>query len=212
MWFFLHRWRIAFFLFFVALTVGLVHPQGGAITGLAGASMGEHPDLQHFAAFLVLAVLAWAARFDVTLLALAAALLAYGVAGEFVQMVIPGRTASFMDGLANVLGVAAGLAVPVLAGMMGAANAAIYPISSPEGMKARCRVRQHPVSVANHGFRRSGTRGYAACAGSAEKVRGCAKYRGLPSPARSCRRFATPEQCRFDVSEMWVMTRVRTPG
>jgi hypothetical protein len=117
-------WRVVFFSFFVALTAGLVHPQGGAITGLAGASMGEHPDLQHFAAFVVLAALALAARFDVTLSALATALIAYAVAGEVVQMVIPGRTANFMDGLANVLGIAAGLAVPVL-GRWGGRSAAL---------------------------------------------------------------------------------------
>jgi hypothetical protein len=98
--------RILFFIYLLALTVGLVHPQGGAITGL-----GEHPDLQHFLAFVLLAVLAARARFELAFSTLITALLIYAVAGELVQAAIPGRTASLIDGLANVLGIAVGLGI-----------------------------------------------------------------------------------------------------
>jgi len=113
------RWRILLFVFLAALTVGLVHPQGGEITGFAGANVGEHPDLQHYLAFVVLAALAIKAGFDVAWTGLAAALLVYSVAGEVVQMFIPGRTACLMDGLANVLGITTGLGVWAIAAFVG---------------------------------------------------------------------------------------------
>ena len=116
------RWRIVFFVYILTLTVGLVHPKGGEITGFAGASAGEHPDLQHFLAFVVLAALAIKARFEVTRTSLGAKLLVYAVAGEVVQMVIPGRTACLMDGLANVLGIATGLGLWVITTSVGKTN------------------------------------------------------------------------------------------
>jgi hypothetical protein len=61
-------------------------------------------------------------------------------------------------------------------------------------------------------LRRTGTRGEAAGASSAEKVRGCAIHRGLPSPAWGYRRFATPDRCRFDAIDLCITTAVSPPA
>jgi hypothetical protein len=65
-----------------------------------------------------------------------------------------------------------------------------------------CRVRAYPAI----------DRYPRLSAGSAEKVRGCAIHRGLPSPAWGCRRFATAERCRFEAPRGWMMSRSDDSG
>lgn len=101
--------RLFLFAYWLALTVGLVHPQGGNVTGLGVDQFGDHPDLPHFVAFAVLAMLAQAARLPASGRYVMATLLVYAAVAELAQALIPGRTANLLDGLANILGILAGL-------------------------------------------------------------------------------------------------------
>ena len=88
-------------------------PHGGGSLFLPkfAAGLGDYPDLQHFLAFVLLALLVAAARWPVARRAAITALVGYALATEFAQAVIPGRTADLWDGLANLAGLAVGAAL-----------------------------------------------------------------------------------------------------
>ena len=96
-------------MYWTALTVGLLHPKGGALPGLVLGSLGEWPGAAHLLAFVVLAALVCASRLRVPPLSSVATLFVYGLATELAQISIPGRHASLLDALANTLGIAVGI-------------------------------------------------------------------------------------------------------
>lgn len=94
--------------YWVALTIGLLHPQGGALSGLLLDPGWGYPDPSHFLAFATLYVLVRASRFQARWWSSPLTLCVYAVATEAAQLVVPGRHAMLMHGLANVLGLATG--------------------------------------------------------------------------------------------------------
>ena len=102
--------RVACFAYWSMLAAGLVVPGGDRIAGRC-IGLGDHPDILHFLAFAALATLVYWARLPWSPNYMAGALVAYAIAAEAAQCVIPGRTANLMDCAANVAGIAAGLAV-----------------------------------------------------------------------------------------------------
>ena len=104
------RWVCAAYL--LALTAGLLAPHGGSIfLPKFAAGLGDYPDLQHFLAFVLLALLVAAARWPIARWPAITALVGYAVLTELAQAVIPGRTADLWDGLANLAGLAVGAGV-----------------------------------------------------------------------------------------------------
>lgn len=96
----------------LALTVGLLMPPlpgGGDVTSVG--PFVNYPDLAHFAAFVLLAFLFRLARWPWSFRSEALFLVAHAVGTEMGQSLIPGRTVGFIDGLANLLGIAAGMGV-----------------------------------------------------------------------------------------------------
>ena len=75
--------------------------------------MGQMDKLMHFSAFLSIAVSAALASGPTrhSAWAIAAALLGYGALIEIAQIWIPGRDASWLDLLADALGIACGLSL-----------------------------------------------------------------------------------------------------
>ena len=94
--------------YWLALTIGLLHPKGDTLTRLAIGLLCEYPDVAHFTAFVVLAVLVHGSRLGSRLLSSPTSLSAYALVTEAAQVIVPGLTGSLTDGLANVLGIAAG--------------------------------------------------------------------------------------------------------
>lgn len=75
-------------------------------------TVNANDKLNHFLAYSVLAALAGLARLPVSLVALASLLVIYGVSLEVAQGLMPyGRSASWLDALANTAGVLTGIAV-----------------------------------------------------------------------------------------------------
>jgi hypothetical protein len=103
------RWL--FCLYAAALTAAMLWPMGSNVTRLVEPAIGNRPRLAHLLALAVLAVLVWLARLPIRGRTLLVALMAYGVLGEAAQVLIPGRTATWQDAAANLLGIALGLAV-----------------------------------------------------------------------------------------------------
>ena len=102
--------RIVCTTYTVVLSAGLLTPQGGRIGGFI-AGLGDHPDLQHFLAFTVLAWLCGWAAWPVRILSMAIALVSYAFGTELLQGVIPGRSADLWDVLANLLGLTTGAVI-----------------------------------------------------------------------------------------------------
>ena len=102
--------RVACLVYWFVLTAGLLHPDGGRVAG-ACVGLGGYPDLSHLLAFVTLATLVDCARLAWNRKYMIGTLVAYAIATEAVQFIIPGRTANLVDGAANVAGIATGLAV-----------------------------------------------------------------------------------------------------
>jgi VanZ family protein len=99
------RWLCG--LYWILLTAGLLRPHGGdRPTGID--ALDGHPDLTHFLAFVVLGVLVCAARFRWSTQRMLATLCAYAIGSELLQVIVPGRTVSLVDGSANLAGVLVG--------------------------------------------------------------------------------------------------------
>lgn len=97
-------------LYWLVLTAGLLRPRGGdRPSGIE--LLDSHPDLSHCLAFMILAVLVRAARFGWSTGTMMLTLSVYAAGAELAQMLVPGRTASPVDGLANLLGVWLGAAL-----------------------------------------------------------------------------------------------------
>jgi hypothetical protein len=97
--------------YWLALTVGLLHPKGGELSGLLLGPSWEYPDPSHLIAFAVLSALVHACRLRSPFLSSPITLCVYGVATETGQFFVPGRHAMVMHGLANLLGIAVGTAL-----------------------------------------------------------------------------------------------------
>jgi VanZ family protein len=70
--------------------------------------------MAHFAAFVVLACRVKLARWPWSLRCQILVLTAYAVGTELGQYLAPGRMADFFDGLANLLGIVAGIVIGVV--------------------------------------------------------------------------------------------------
>jgi VanZ like family len=103
----------------LALTAGLLMPHAGHVTALAGGTFAEHPRLAHFLAFALLAVLACLGRWPWSRWVMIATLAGYAVTTEAGQAFSPGRTADPRDALANLLGLALGGAIWIVAKKVG---------------------------------------------------------------------------------------------
>jgi hypothetical protein len=97
--------------YWFALTVGLLHPKGGQLSGLVLDPTWGYPDPSHFIAFAVLAALIYAARFRSRLLSSPITLYVYAVASETAQLFVPGRHAMVIHALGNILGITVSIAV-----------------------------------------------------------------------------------------------------
>ena len=110
----MHIARPATIAYGIVLTIGILLPHGGDITGIAEPVLGARPVLAHFLAFVVLGIGCAATRM-VTLnlhcLKGLLILLAYAAGVEAIQNIVPGRTASLVDGLANVMGFIVGVSL-----------------------------------------------------------------------------------------------------
>jgi hypothetical protein len=103
------RWTCV--LYWVALTVGLLHPNCGHLSVTVptfGPEWGS-PRLDHFLAFFVLAVLVQAAKPRWGLVRLSAGLAAYAVLTEVAQAAVPNRTPAVLDAVSNLAGLVVGL-------------------------------------------------------------------------------------------------------
>ena len=92
--------RIVCTIYTVVLSAGLLTPQGGELAGKVGGfvwGLGDHPNLQHFLAFGVLAFLCGWAAWPVGVARIAISLVLYAVGTELLQGVIPGRSADVWD-------------------------------------------------------------------------------------------------------------------
>jgi len=99
--------------YWLALTVGLLHPKGGTLPPLGFG--GDSFNVAHFVAFALLAVLVRASRLPWRGMSWLAILFGYGVLTEVAQLAVPGRTGRVVDVLADVCGIAAGMIVARLA-------------------------------------------------------------------------------------------------
>jgi VanZ family protein len=96
-------WRALFWLFWTVCTVLLLLP-GNYVPNFNIWDKLEHAGI--FVPMLWLALLGYAPRLQLTPLAIT--LQAYGIAIEFLQYFIPGRSCSGLDMLADATGIAAG--------------------------------------------------------------------------------------------------------
>src|SRR5690606_19178366 len=88
---------------------------GSLLPGADLPPIGTSDKTQHFGAYAALALcgaLGWPRGRPLALVV--AGLTAIGIAIEFLQMLVPGRAAEFGDGVADILGVAAGTALALL--------------------------------------------------------------------------------------------------
>jgi hypothetical protein len=101
-------------LYWIALSAGLLWPHGGGIKRVNELTLGDRPQVAHLLALMLLGAVVigldllprgWSLPTKLALL------LGYAVAGELGQMLVPGRTTGIGDGLANVLGILAGIFV-----------------------------------------------------------------------------------------------------
>lgn len=98
--------RLLFIVYCLGLTVLLVAPDPAALLGIEkvpGAAGGRGI---HFLAFLVLGLLALGSRWRVTGGLLIGLLIAYALATETLQCLVPARTAEALDIAENLLGLA----------------------------------------------------------------------------------------------------------
>lgn len=107
--------RVICLAYWLALTVGLLHPKGGTLPRLHFGFVGDWFNVAHFLAFAVLAGLVRASRLPWGLLWSLTPLCAYAVLTEVVQVGVPGRSGRLADVLANVFGIAAGMMVARIA-------------------------------------------------------------------------------------------------
>lgn len=107
------RWRWLTIVYWLLLTVGVLHPSGGRLSGLAPGAMADWPQLSHLLAFLVLAVVIHMSFGRARFFRLTMLMLAYAVTAEVAQLLIPVRSADILDGAANAVGIVAGSLVAV---------------------------------------------------------------------------------------------------
>jgi len=103
--------RVICLAYWLALTVGLLHPKGGTLPQLHFGFVGDWFNVAHFLAFAVLAVLVRASRLPWGLPWSLTPLFAYAVLTEVAQVGVPGRSARLVDVLANVFGIGAGMII-----------------------------------------------------------------------------------------------------
>lgn len=97
-------------IYWVLLTAGVLRPYGGDHpTGIETLDM--HSDVGHFLAFAVLGGLVAEVWREWCVRRLVLVLVVYAVVAEVAQVLVPGRTASLVDGTANVTGVLFGVAL-----------------------------------------------------------------------------------------------------
>ena len=103
------RWTC--FIYWAALTAGLLHPmvRDLSITEPSFGPVWGSPRLDHFLAFLVLAVLVQAANLRWGPVRLIGGLACYAVVAELAQAAIPNRTPAVLDAVSNLAGLVAGL-------------------------------------------------------------------------------------------------------
>jgi len=113
--------RIVAVVYATLLAAASLLPSGeGPLEGWDAALTPDVQDALHvpaYAVLFVLAAVAWSTRFSLTaraLASIAAACVAFGLAMELAQAVIPGRTCGLSDALANTGGTVLGLASVLL--------------------------------------------------------------------------------------------------
>jgi hypothetical protein len=99
--------RLLFIVYCVGLTVLLVAPDPAALLGIEKAPGAAGGRGIHFLAFLVLGLLALGSRWRLTPGLLIGLLIAYALATESLQWLVPPRTVAAPDFAENLLGLAA---------------------------------------------------------------------------------------------------------
>jgi hypothetical protein len=102
--------RLSCFCYWLLLTILLLVPNPAAVVGLQAVPVFPWGKFGiHLIAFTILAVLVHASRWPKGLFwPLIAFLVVYGITTESLQLLVPHRTARVMDGIENILGIAAG--------------------------------------------------------------------------------------------------------
>ncbi len=94
----------------MVVTTLLLVPNPGVLVGMRQAPLARYALLAHVGSFFLLSVLTLSSRLPLSVPATLAGLLFYGAAVELLQGLVPRRTVSFADFLANALGIAMGAA------------------------------------------------------------------------------------------------------
>ena len=103
--------RLVLITYWILLTGLLLSPNPLALFHLRPV-LSHVPDRGiHFAFFVILAVLAWTCRWPLRRRTLFILLVAYGLAVESLQAIVPPRTVEFLDYVENLAGVFAGSAL-----------------------------------------------------------------------------------------------------
>ena len=94
----------------VTVTTLLLVPDPSGLVGLREGRLSGYSTMAHIGCFFVLSTLTLASRLPFSMSATLALLMSYGGVVELLQGLVPRRTVSFNDFLANTLGIAVGAA------------------------------------------------------------------------------------------------------
>ncbi len=105
--------QLACYCYWIFLTVLLLVPDPAAMVGLERVPIFPWGKFGiHLIAFTILSVLVHASRWSKRLWwPLIVLLVVYGITTETLQLLVPHRTARVMDGVENILGIAAGAGI-----------------------------------------------------------------------------------------------------
>jgi len=103
--------RLICIAYWAFLTLLLLAPDPLALLGIERICTGPGSIGVHFSFFVVLAVVVMAAQLNLRSVVLLAILVAYAIATEALQWLVPGRTVELEDLIENLLGLGAGVAI-----------------------------------------------------------------------------------------------------